>query len=200
MTGEPVGGRHGSAESTPFADGEDRTPKVVVEIDQQAGGRGGDGGDTLEELLDVGGEIEGFRDDDYVEGFPQVEELARLAEKGALGDARAGEGDLCIGKVDTGFSAGGEQGEEFAVAAADLQDGGAGGDEQVVIVGEQPPVAAAGGRGGSGASVEVGADGIKVFSGEATERRNHECFVGVEPKADEQLVNEPRGLLTLPIG
>jgi hypothetical protein len=189
VRGKPVGGGDGRAQAQPLAYGEDGAPEIVVEVDEQAGGGRGDGGEALEELLDVGGEVEGFGDDDDVEGFAEIEVFAGLGEKGGIGNAGAGAGELGFGEVDAGFAARVEEGEEFAVAAADLEDGGAGGDEPVIVMGEQPAVAAAGGGRLGRACVKVNANGFEMFFGKASQRRRHGGFVGVEPPPDGQLVN-----------
>ena len=122
----------------------------------------------LQHALHVGGEIEGVRNDDDVEGALQVQLLARLDEEMPVGEFPARGLDLHRGDVDPRDVAGPQSRQELAAAAADLQHPRIRGDQEVVVVGQEPAVAA-GGRGRGRRGVEELPHGIEVGLGQAGE-------------------------------
>ena len=92
---------------------------------------------VFDDLLDVGGEVERFREDDEVERAVELQILAGHDMEFCLGQFRAGGPDLIAGEIDPGEIPIREQGKKISGAASDFEDACSGRNEVSVINGQQ---------------------------------------------------------------
>jgi hypothetical protein len=140
--GEPVLLGCGGFGAEGFGEFKDGAPEVVEGIQDEAGLRGSELVEVLEDGLDIGEVIGEVGEDDVIElagggggiGGAEVEFEVGEAFFGLLDDGGA--------EVDTDAVGGVEGMEEFTGAAADFEDAGLWGDEEAVVMLHEPLVVA----------------------------------------------------------